>query len=128
MLLYLCCVLANNTGMNKRQITDLVDQSIQINSQCFVVTADNRYVLVCGFWDKSFRVYSSETGKYTDTHIHVYVQCVYSLLSSNFDVQRDNLICHFFLLFDHLINCFLLALKLKIFFFMNICVKKIVLD
>ncbi|TSK49672.1 Neurobeachin [Bagarius yarrelli] len=58
-------VLANNTGTNKRQITDLVDQSIQINSQCFVVTADNRYVLVCGFWDKSFRVYSSETGKLT---------------------------------------------------------------
>ncbi|KAK3531167.1 hypothetical protein QTP70_013271 [Hemibagrus guttatus] len=58
-------VIANNTGTNKRQITDLVDQSIQINSQCFVVTADNRYVLVCGFWDKSFRVYSSETGKLT---------------------------------------------------------------
>ncbi|XP_062872343.1 neurobeachin isoform X2 [Trichomycterus rosablanca] len=58
-------VIANNAGTNKRQITDLVDQSIQINSQCFVVTADNRFVLVCGFWDKSFRVYSSETGKLT---------------------------------------------------------------
>lgn len=48
--------------MNKRQITDLVDQSIQINTHCFVVTADNRYILACGFWDKSFRVYSTETG------------------------------------------------------------------
>uniref|UniRef100_A0A3B3WRS3 Neurobeachin beta-propeller domain-containing protein n=1 Tax=Poecilia mexicana TaxID=48701 RepID=A0A3B3WRS3_9TELE len=48
-----------------RQITDLVDQSIQITTHCFVVTADNRYILVCGFWDKSFRVYSSETGKLT---------------------------------------------------------------
>ncbi|CAJ1065088.1 neurobeachin [Xyrichtys novacula] len=56
---------ANSTGSNKRQITDLVDQSIQITSHCFVVTADNRYILVCGFWDKSFRVYSSETGKLT---------------------------------------------------------------
>lgn len=54
---------ANNTGSNKRQITDLVDQSIQITTHCFVVTADNRYILVCGFWDKSFRVYSSETGR-----------------------------------------------------------------
>ncbi len=53
---------ANNSGTNKRQITDLVDQSIQINTQCFVVTADNRYILVSGFWDKSFRVYSSDTG------------------------------------------------------------------
>uniref|UniRef100_A0A674PMY5 Neurobeachin n=1 Tax=Takifugu rubripes TaxID=31033 RepID=A0A674PMY5_TAKRU len=59
------CLVANNTGSNKRQITDLVDQSIQITSHCFVVTADNRYILVCGFWDKSFRVYSSETGKLT---------------------------------------------------------------
>lgn len=54
---------ANNSGVNKRQITDLVDQSIQINTHCFVVTADNRYILVCGFWDKSFRVYSTETGE-----------------------------------------------------------------
>uniref|UniRef100_A0AAX7SKG4 Neurobeachin n=1 Tax=Astatotilapia calliptera TaxID=8154 RepID=A0AAX7SKG4_ASTCA len=58
-------LVANNTGSNKRQITDLVDQSIQITTHCFVVTADNRYILVCGFWDKSFRVYSSETGKLT---------------------------------------------------------------
>ncbi|XP_055751898.1 neurobeachin-like isoform X2 [Salvelinus fontinalis] len=58
-------LIANNTGSNKRQITDLVDQSIQINTHCFVVTADNRYILVCGFWDKSFRVYSTETGKLT---------------------------------------------------------------
>lgn len=54
--------VANNSGVNKRQITDLVDQSIQINAHCFVVTADNRYILICGFWDKSFRVYSTETG------------------------------------------------------------------
>uniref|UniRef100_A0A8C6YFT8 Neurobeachin n=1 Tax=Naja naja TaxID=35670 RepID=A0A8C6YFT8_NAJNA len=57
--------VANNSGVNKRQITDLVDQSIQINAHCFVVTADNRYILICGFWDKSFRVYSTETGKLT---------------------------------------------------------------
>ncbi|XP_062328262.1 neurobeachin isoform X2 [Osmerus eperlanus] len=58
-------LIASNSGTNKRQITDLVDQSIQINTHCFVVTADNRYVLVCGFWDKSFRVYSTDTGKLT---------------------------------------------------------------
>uniref|UniRef100_A0AAZ3S7I9 Neurobeachin n=1 Tax=Oncorhynchus tshawytscha TaxID=74940 RepID=A0AAZ3S7I9_ONCTS len=58
-------LIANNSGVSKRQITDLVDQSIQINTHCFVVTADNRYILVCGFWDKSFRVYSTETGKLT---------------------------------------------------------------
>ncbi|XP_016338588.1 neurobeachin a [Sinocyclocheilus anshuiensis] len=58
-------IYSNNSGISKRQITDLVDQSIQINTHCFVVTADNRYILACGFWDKSFRVYSTETGKLT---------------------------------------------------------------
>ncbi|XP_028932472.1 lipopolysaccharide-responsive and beige-like anchor protein isoform X2 [Ornithorhynchus anatinus] len=56
-------LIANNTGMHRRQITDLLDQSIQVHSQCFVITSDNRFILVCGFWDKSFRVYSTDTGK-----------------------------------------------------------------
>uniref|UniRef100_A0A3B3TAE5 Neurobeachin beta-propeller domain-containing protein n=1 Tax=Paramormyrops kingsleyae TaxID=1676925 RepID=A0A3B3TAE5_9TELE len=48
-----------------RQISDLLDQSIQVQTQSFVITADNRFVLVCGFWDKSFRVYSTDSGKLT---------------------------------------------------------------
>uniref|UniRef100_A0A8C4X293 Neurobeachin n=1 Tax=Eptatretus burgeri TaxID=7764 RepID=A0A8C4X293_EPTBU len=58
-------LIASNTGLHRRQITDLVDQSIQINAHCFVVTADNRYILASGFWDKSFRVYSTDSGKLT---------------------------------------------------------------
>lgn len=53
---------AGNVGTHRRQISDLLDQSIHISSQCFVVTADNRFILLCGFWDKSFRVYSTDTG------------------------------------------------------------------
>ncbi|KAM5229945.1 lipopolysaccharide-responsive and beige-like anchor protein isoform 2-T3 [Hipposideros larvatus] len=56
-------LIASNTGMHRRQITDLLDQSIQVHSQTFVITSDNRYILICGFWDKSFRVYSTDTGK-----------------------------------------------------------------
>uniref|UniRef100_I3JUT1 Neurobeachin n=1 Tax=Oreochromis niloticus TaxID=8128 RepID=I3JUT1_ORENI len=55
----------NNVGLHRRQIADLLDQSIQISSQCFVITADNRFILLCGFWDKSFRAYSTDTGKLT---------------------------------------------------------------
>ncbi|KAG2465653.1 LRBA protein, partial [Polypterus senegalus] len=58
-------LIASNANMHRRQITDLLDQSIQIHSQCFVITADNRFILVCGFWDKSFRVYSTDSGKLT---------------------------------------------------------------
>ncbi|XP_036880518.2 lipopolysaccharide-responsive and beige-like anchor protein isoform X1 [Manis javanica] len=56
-------LIASNAGTHRRQITDLLDQSIQVHSQCFVITSDNRYILICGFWDKSFRVYSTDTGK-----------------------------------------------------------------
>uniref|UniRef100_A0A672GGH9 LPS-responsive vesicle trafficking, beach and anchor containing n=1 Tax=Salarias fasciatus TaxID=181472 RepID=A0A672GGH9_SALFA len=58
-------LIASNVGSHRRQISDLLDQSIQISSQCFVITADNRFILLCGFWDKSFRVYSTDTGKLT---------------------------------------------------------------
>ncbi|XP_074485541.1 lipopolysaccharide-responsive and beige-like anchor protein isoform X11 [Sebastes fasciatus] len=56
-------LIASNVGSHRRQISDLLDQSIQISSQCFIITADNRFILLCGFWDKSFRVYSTDTGK-----------------------------------------------------------------
>ncbi|XP_062243865.1 lipopolysaccharide-responsive and beige-like anchor protein isoform X2 [Platichthys flesus] len=58
-------LIANNVGSHRRQISDLLDQSIQISSQCFIITADNRFILLCGFWDKSFRVYSTDSGKLT---------------------------------------------------------------
>ncbi|XP_037621287.1 lipopolysaccharide-responsive and beige-like anchor protein isoform X11 [Sebastes umbrosus] len=58
-------LIASNVGSHRRQISDLLDQSIQISSQCFIITADNRFILLCGFWDKSFRVYSTDTGKLT---------------------------------------------------------------
>uniref|UniRef100_A0A671M5Y6 Lipopolysaccharide-responsive and beige-like anchor protein n=1 Tax=Sinocyclocheilus anshuiensis TaxID=1608454 RepID=A0A671M5Y6_9TELE len=58
-------LIANNVGIHRRQISDLLDQSIQVNAQCFIITADNRFLLLCGFWDKSFRIYSTDTGKLT---------------------------------------------------------------
>uniref|UniRef100_A0A4W6EU02 Neurobeachin n=1 Tax=Lates calcarifer TaxID=8187 RepID=A0A4W6EU02_LATCA len=58
-------LIASNVGSHRRQISDLLDQSIKISSQCFVITADNRFILLCGFWDKSFRVYSTDSGKLT---------------------------------------------------------------
>lgn len=65
---------ANNVGIHRRQISDLLDQSIQVNAQCFVITADNRFILLCGFWDKSFRIYSTDTGNRNDplNHLGVY--------------------------------------------------------
>ncbi|KAG9344067.1 hypothetical protein JZ751_012546 [Albula glossodonta] len=58
-------LIASSAGSQRRQVTDLLDQSMQAHSQCFIVTADNRFILLCGFWDKSFRVYSTDSGKLT---------------------------------------------------------------
>uniref|UniRef100_A0A8C9V1S1 LPS-responsive vesicle trafficking, beach and anchor containing n=1 Tax=Scleropages formosus TaxID=113540 RepID=A0A8C9V1S1_SCLFO len=58
-------LIASHTGTPRRQITDLLDQSVQMHTQCFVVTADHRFLLACGFWDDSFRVYAVDSGKLT---------------------------------------------------------------
>ena len=40
-----------------RQIPELLDQSHKLDKNTFLVAADNNFILVCGFWDRSFRVY-----------------------------------------------------------------------
>lgn len=56
--------LASNAANVKRQLVD-------INSLCssltcnYVVTMDAKYIIMCPFYDNSFRVYSTETGRLT---------------------------------------------------------------
>uniref|UniRef100_A0A8C6SE64 Neurobeachin n=1 Tax=Neogobius melanostomus TaxID=47308 RepID=A0A8C6SE64_9GOBI len=57
-------LIANNAGSsNKRQITEPMDHGIRTSARCFLVTADNGYILACGFWDRGFRVFATETGE-----------------------------------------------------------------
>ena len=53
----------STTGMHRRQIVDTMDSNVKSKSSCYVVTADNRYLMACGFWDKSFRVFLTDTCK-----------------------------------------------------------------
>ncbi|XP_078481604.1 neurobeachin isoform X1 [Ciona intestinalis] len=46
----------------KRQIQETLDQSVEVHRGCFAVTADNKFLLSCGYWDRSFRVVFTETG------------------------------------------------------------------
>ena len=50
-------------GNPKRQINDRLDQSIQVTNKVLLVMADNRHIIVAGFWDKSFRIYSTDNAK-----------------------------------------------------------------
>jgi len=52
---------------HKRQIREMLDQSVEITSSCFSVTADNRYLVTCGYWDRSFRVTALQSGKLEQT-------------------------------------------------------------
>jgi len=47
----------------KRHLGDNFSQKLKIKWNCFVTTVDSRFLIVCGFWDNSFRVFSTETGK-----------------------------------------------------------------
>lgn len=55
----------SNSNVNvtlRRHLGDNFSQKLKIKWNCFVTTVDSRFLIVCGFWDNSFRVFSTETG------------------------------------------------------------------
>lgn len=54
---------AHNNPAIKRHLGDNFSQKIKIRSNCYVTTVDSRFLVACGFWDNSFRVFSTETAK-----------------------------------------------------------------
>merc|ERR1719189_1774951 len=57
-------VVSNSTGHQvRRHLGDNFSQKVKMRSNCFVVTVDSRFILACGFWDNSFRVFSADTAK-----------------------------------------------------------------
>lgn len=54
----------SQTGMHRRQIVEAMDSNIKSKSSCYIATADNKYIMSCGFWDKSFRVFITDTCMY----------------------------------------------------------------
>lgn len=47
----------------RRHLGDNFSQKLKIRANCFVTTVDSRFLIACGFWDNSFRVYLTETAK-----------------------------------------------------------------
>ena len=56
-------LLAFNTALHKRQLGENFDDKLQLNQNNFIVTCDNRFILATGFFDKSFRVFNTESAK-----------------------------------------------------------------
>lgn len=53
----------NNPAAIRRHLGDNFSQKLKIRANCFVTTVDSRFLIACGFWDNSFRVYLTETAK-----------------------------------------------------------------
>ncbi|CAE1291618.1 Lipopolysaccharide-responsive and beige-like anchor protein,Neurobeachin [Acanthosepion pharaonis] len=56
-------LFAHNTGLHKRSLGDNFDQRLKVTHSSFVTTADNRFIFACGFWDKSFRIFATESAR-----------------------------------------------------------------
>ena len=53
---------ATTLQLAKRQLGENFDQRLNFTHNHFVSTADNKNVLACGFWDNSFRAFSTDSG------------------------------------------------------------------
>ncbi|CAF3646186.1 unnamed protein product [Rotaria socialis] len=58
-------LLILNTGLHRRHLGDNFDERISQRHQSFVVTADNRFIISTGYWDKSFRVQNTDMARTT---------------------------------------------------------------
>ncbi|KAL1438238.1 hypothetical protein MTO96_048319 [Rhipicephalus appendiculatus] len=56
-------LLMMNVAPHKRHLGDTFSQHVRMRSGCFVTTVDSRFLVACGFWDKSFRVFATESAK-----------------------------------------------------------------
>ncbi|CAG7818805.1 unnamed protein product [Allacma fusca] len=52
-----------NNQMSKRHLGDNFSQKVKMRSNCFVTTVDSKFLIACGFWDHSFRVFATDTAK-----------------------------------------------------------------
>lgn len=56
-------LLVTNTGLQRRSLGDNFDERLKPTHQSFITSADNRFIFACGFWDKSFRIFGSDSGR-----------------------------------------------------------------
>jgi len=47
----------------RRTLGDNFDERIKLSRSNFATSIDNKIIFACGFWDNSFRVFQSDSGK-----------------------------------------------------------------
>ncbi|XP_059351407.1 neurobeachin-like isoform X3 [Daphnia carinata] len=59
----LSTVTSQSGFLARRHLGDNFSQKVRMRSNCFITTVDSRFLMACGFWDNSFRVFTTDTAK-----------------------------------------------------------------
>ena len=63
---YQIATVTSQSGfLARRHLGDNFSQKVRMRSNCFITTVDSRFLMACGFWDNSFRVFTTDTGMLT---------------------------------------------------------------
>lgn len=81
-------LLALNTGLQRRTLGDNFDERMKARHSSFTTSADNRFIFACGFWDRSFRLFSTETAKILQV-VHGHFDVVTCLTRSECNLNQD---------------------------------------
>ena len=57
--------ISQQTGSSppaRRHLGDNFSQRLEMRYNSFITTVDSKFIIACGFWDNSFRVFSTDTG------------------------------------------------------------------
>lgn len=81
-------LLVAGSGLNRRSLGDNFDQRLRMTHSSFVAMADNRHIIAVGFWDKSFRVFSTDTAKIVQT-VHGHFGVVTCIGRSECSISQD---------------------------------------
>lgn len=63
-IIFVIATVTSQSGyLARRHLGDNFSQKVRLRSNCFITTVDSRFLMACGFWDNSFRVFSTDTGR-----------------------------------------------------------------
>ncbi|XP_064636479.1 neurobeachin-like isoform X3 [Lineus longissimus] len=81
-------LLVLGTNLHKRTLGDNFDQRLHVTNSHFLTTSENKVIIACGFWDKSFRTFSTDAARILQV-IFGHFDIVTCLARSECNVSQD---------------------------------------
>ncbi|XP_014679857.1 PREDICTED: neurobeachin-like [Priapulus caudatus] len=73
---------------NRRSLCNNIAQRVRMRANCFVTTIDSKFIVACGFWDHSFRVFNTDSAAITQI-IYGHYDIVTCLARSECNITSD---------------------------------------